>query len=301
MPAAIATLGLTKDYGGHHGLFDLDLEVAEGTIFGFLGPNGAGKSTAIRLLMGLIHPTRGRARILGLDCHSQSVRVKRLVGYLPGELPEFGSLRGSEIVTYMAGLRGDADQRTIQKLAERFDLDLGRRYREYSHGNKQKLAILLAFMHNASLLILDEPTNGLDPLNQQEFYSLVRETRAAGASIFFSSHVLSEVEHICDQVGIIRAGELASVASLHELHGIRVHQVEVEFDSDPPDTLHEADGVSDLELEGRRVRCTIHGDFEPFLRALAGGRVVSLTSREPSLEEIFLSFYETRTAANIRR
>jgi len=215
MPAsAIRTSRLTKDYGVGRGLFDLDLQVAAQEVFGYLGPNGSGKTTTIRLLMGMIRPTTGSAYIFGLDCMREAVEVKRKVGYLPGDVPQFGSLRGSEIVAYLGGMRGGVDRATVRKLAERFDLDLDRRFREYSRGNKQKLAIVLAFMHKPDLLILDEPTSGLDPLNQQEFYALLREARDDGATVFLSSHVLSEVEHVCDRVGIVRDGRLVRVAQL---------------------------------------------------------------------------------------
>jgi ABC-2 type transport system ATP-binding protein len=215
--AAIRTSRLTKDYGSHRGLFELDLQVSPQEVFGYLGPNGSGKTTTIRLLMGMIRPTAGSAYVFGLDCVRESVEVKRKVGYLPGDVPQFGSLRGGEIVTYLGGMRGGVDTAAVSKLAERFDLDLSRRFREYSTGNKQKLAILLAFMHRPELLILDEPTSGLDPLNQQEFYALLDEARAEGATIFLSSHVLSEVERVCDRVGIVRAGTLVRVARLDEL------------------------------------------------------------------------------------
>src|SRR5438046_1418178 len=222
--AAIHTARLSKDYGLGRGLFELDLQVAQQEVFGYLGPNGAGKTTTIRVLMGLIRPTAGSAYIFGLDCVRDAVDVKRKVGYLPGDIPQFGSLRGSEVVAYLGGMRGGVDRATVRKLAERFDLDLNRRFREYSSGNKQKLAIVLAFMHAPELLILDEPTGGLDPLNQQEFYRLLREVRDDGATVFLSSHILSEVEHVCDRVGIVRGGRLVRVAELGELHRIRVHK-----------------------------------------------------------------------------
>jgi len=190
---AIQTNGLTKDYGSGHGIFDLDLTVNESEIFGYLGPNGAGKTTTIKLLMGLIHATRGSATILGLDADRDAVALKHKIGYVPGELPQFGGWRGSEIVAYIAGLRGDVTDGEVEAVAKRLDLDLGRKYREYSHGNKQKLALLLAFAPQPALLVLDEPTSGLDPLHQQEFYGLVRDARGRGATIFISSHVLSEV------------------------------------------------------------------------------------------------------------
>jgi len=297
MIAAIATRGLTKDYGAGRGVFDLDLEVPAGQVFGFLGPNGAGKTTTIRLLMGLILPTRGGATIFGLDCQQEAVQVKARVGYLPGELPQFGGFRGNEVIAYLAGLRGGVDPRVVRDLAERFELDLGRRYREYSHGNKQKLALVIAFMAAPDLLILDEPTSGLDPLNQQQFYRLVRESRERGATTFLSSHVLSEVEHACDRVGIIRQGRLVNLSGLDELHQLRVYRVEIEFAEPPPATqLRSASGVEQLEVDDHRVRCTVRGSFEPLMAAIAGHRVVNLVSHEPSLEDIFLTYYQDRAA-----
>ena len=289
--AAIFTRGLTKDYGAGRGLFDLDLEVARGEIFGYLGPNGAGKTTTIRLLMGMIHPTRGAGVVFGLDAQRQVVEVKRRVGYLPGELPAFGGLRGTEIVAYVGGLRGGVDAKRVQALTERFGLDLGQRFREYSHGNKQKLAIVLAFLHRPELLVLDEPTTGLDPLNQQEFYRLVKEQSADGATIFLSSHILSEVEHVCDRVGILRSGSLVKVASLDELHHIRVHEVEVEFSDEPPSAkLRAIPGLEHLQIDGRRVRGTLYGSLEPLMTAISRERVIDFVRREPSLKEVSLTY-----------
>ena len=295
MTEAIQTQGLTKDYGRGRGIFDLDLTVTDGEVFGFLGPNGAGKTTTIRQLMGLIHPTRGSARIFGLDCDRDSVAVKRSVGYCPGELPQFGGWRGSEIVSYIAGLRGDVEDASIKALAERLDLDLGRKYREYSHGNKQKLALVLAFMQRPRLVILDEPTTGLDPLVQQEFYRIVRDARAAGSTLFVSSHVLSEVEHICDRVAIVREGRLVTVSRLHELVGMRAFHVEIEFaDGVPTEQLRSVQGLEQLRVDDHRASAMLRGSFEPLMSALSGRRVVGLTSREPSLEEIFLTYYAAK-------
>jgi ABC-2 type transport system ATP-binding protein len=292
MTDAIETQGLTKDYGNARGIFDLDLRVPAGEVFGFLGPNGAGKTTTIRLLMGLIHATRGSARIFGLDCDRDAVAVKRKVGYCPGELPQFGGWRGSEIVAYVAGLRGDVKDAAIAALATRLDLDLGRKYREYSHGNKQKLALVLAFMHQPALVILDEPTTGLDPLHQQEFYGIVRDARTAGATIFISSHVLSEVEHVCDRVGIVREGHLATVSALGDLVGMRAFRVEIDFAEEVPvDRLKRVDGLEQLVVTDHRATALLRGTFESLMAAVAGTRVVGFTSREPSLEEIFLTYY----------
>ena len=290
--SAIHTEKLTKDYGAGRGIFDLDLDVADGEVFGFLGPNGAGKTTTIKLLMGLSHATRGAASIFGLDADRDAVAVKKRVGYVPGELPQFGGWRGSEIVAYIAGLRGDLDDANVETVAKRLDLDLGRKYREYSHGNKQKLALLLAFAPRAGLLILDEPTSGLDPLHQQEFYGLVRDARSRGATIFMSSHVLSEVEHVCDRVGIVREGHLATVGTLDELIGIRAHHVRIEFaDAVPTDRLRAVKGFEGLTVDGRQAAGLYRGSFDELLGALAGSRVATFESREPTLEEIFLSYY----------
>jgi ABC-2 type transport system ATP-binding protein len=292
MTSAIVVRRLTKDYGSGHGLFDLDLEVAEGEVFGFLGPNGAGKTTTIRLLMGVIHATAGTATVFGRDCDRESVAVKREVGYLPGELPQFGGMRGSEVVAYLGGMRGGIDRSRVQELCERLELDLGRRFREYSRGNKQKLGLVLAFMHRPRLLILDEPTSGLDPLNQQTFHRLVDEVKADGSTVFLSSHVLSEVEETCSRVGIIREGRLVSDMTMDKVHELRFHEVVIEFGGDVPQAaVRAAAGVEDVAVEGRRLTCTVHGGFDALLAALNGHRVLDMVSREPSLESIFLSYY----------
>jgi ABC-2 type transport system ATP-binding protein len=293
MPA-IATSGLSKDYGAGRGLFDLDLSVDEGEVFGYLGPNGAGKSTTIRVLMDLARASRGHAAVFGLDSHADSVAVKRRTGYLPGELPDFAGLRGSEVVAYIAGLRGGVDRSRVRRICERFDLDLGQRYREYSRGTKQKLAIVLACMHAPDLLVLDEPTSGLDPLNQQEFYDLLREEAARGTTVFLSSHILSEVQHVCDRVGIIREGRLVAVDRLEDLHHLRVHRVEIEFDGGGPPLarIAAAPGVRNATLDDSgHVHCDVEGSFEALMRAISGATVVNLTSTEPTLEELSLTYY----------
>src|SRR5579875_3011267 len=211
MSAIIETAKLTKRYGRSRGIIDLTFEIEEGEIFGFLGPNGAGKTTTIRTLMGFLRPSAGRATIAGLDCWSQAAAVKRLVGYLPSEFAFDPSLTGAQILTYLGHLRGGIDRTYVQQLCERLDFDPGKRFREYSRGNRQKLGLIQAFMHRPRLLILDEPTSGLDPLNQQEFYQMVSEARTSGHTVFLSSHVLSEVEQTCTRVGIIREGRLVRV------------------------------------------------------------------------------------------
>src|SRR5215468_11770209 len=290
--AAVRTNGLTRDYGAGRGLFDLDIEVRAGEVFGYLGPNGAGKTTTIRLLMGLARPTRGSASIFGLDCQSQAVEVKRHVGYVAGEPPQFGALRGRDVIAYLGAMAGGVDQAYVKQLSERLELDLSRRFREYSTGNKKKLLLVIAFMHRPRLLILDEPTSGLDPLNQQEFYDMVREVRQDGATVFLSSHVLSEVEHVCDRVGIIRTGRLVNISSMEQLHEIRLHRVELEFAGDVPvEAIRRADGVDGVTVENHRVHCVVRGSFEPLMAAVAGAHVINLSSHEPSLEDTFLEYY----------
>lgn len=293
MTNAIEANGLTKDFGSGRGIFDLDLTVSEGEVLGFLGPNGAGKTTTIKLLMGMTHATRGSARVFGLDVDRDAVAVKKKVGYVPGELPQFGGWRGAQIVAYLAGLRGDVDDAEVAIVAKRLDLDLSRKYREYSHGNKQKLALLLAFAHTPALLILDEPTSGLDPLHQQEFYGLVRDARSRGATIFVSSHVLSEVEQICDRVGIVREGKLVTVGPIAQLIGAKAHRLEIELaDAASAVAVSRLPGLEQVRMDGAHISGMYRGSFDPLLAALAGRHVVSLVSREPSLEEIFLSYYQ---------
>jgi ABC-2 type transport system ATP-binding protein len=292
MTSAIETKGLTKDYGSGRGIFDLDLTVNEGEVFGFLGPNGAGKTTTIKLLMGMTHATRGSATVFGLDVDRDAVAVKKKVGYVPGELPQFGGWRGTEIVAYLAGLRGDVDDAEVERVAKRLNLDLSRKYREYSHGNKQKLALLLAFAHKPTLLILDEPTTGLDPLHQQEFYGLVHDARERGATMFVSSHVLSEVEQICHRVAIVREGHLVTVGPIGELLGAKAHRLEIELaDPSVAALVARVPGLEQVTVAGARVSGLYRGGFDPLLAALAGKSVVSFVSREPSLEEIFLGYY----------
>jgi ABC-2 type transport system ATP-binding protein len=292
MDPVVETKRLSKDYGSGRGLFGLDLTISREAVFGCLGPNGAGKTTTIKLLMAMVRPTGGTATVFGLDSQRDAVAIKRRVGYLPADLPQFGGLRGSEVVAYLAGLRGGVDKQRVKSIGERFELDLGRRFREYSSGNKKKLGILLAFMHAPELLILDEPTGGLDPLNQQEFYHLLGEARANGATVFLSSHILSEVEHVCDRVGILRQGKLIRVAELEELHDIHFHKIEVLFEGLPPlEKLGKVHGLEQLVRQGQRVTFTLHGDFESLFKAIAGSKIVNFTSHEPSLEEVFLAYY----------
>jgi ABC-2 type transport system ATP-binding protein len=289
---AIVTHSLTKDYGQHHGIFDLDLEVCRGEAFGLIGPNGAGKTTTLRLLMDLVRPTRGTAAILGMDTQRQGVEIRRLTGYVPGELPEYPNHTGERIIDLLAHLRGGVAPARITDLAERLDLDLHRKYREYSHGNKQKVWLIQAFMHDPQLLILDEPTNGLDPLMQQTFQALIHEARGRGATVLLSSHLLAEVQEICDRIGVVHEGTLRTVGTMEELRIGNVHRVEATVENEVDrQRISNLPGTADVMVTDHRVRCTITGPMEPLLEVLQNARVVSLDSVEMSLEEIFLSQY----------
>jgi ABC-2 type transport system ATP-binding protein len=292
MTALAQARGLTKSYGRHRGIVAVSFDLAEGEVFGFLGPNGAGKTTTLRTLMGLLRPTSGSATIAGLDCWSQATQVKRLVGYLPGEFSFAPSLTGAQILAYLGHLRGGVDQTVVAGLAERLELDLGRRFRHYSHGNKQKVGLVQAFMHDPELLVLDEPTSGLDPLMRQEFLGMVRESRAAGQTVFMSSHVLAEVQQAADLVGIVRDGRLVAVERVESLGKRAVRRVEVHFE-DPVPVVEFAQlpGVRDAEAVGPILRCTVDGRLDPLIKAIARYSVVDVISTEPDLEETFLSYY----------
>ena len=295
MAAIIEVEGLTKSYGSKRGIADVTFQVEEGEVFGFLGPNGAGKTTTIRLLMALLHADAGSARIAGLDCWKQSLEIKRLVGYMPGEPALDPNLTGGQILEYFAHLRGGVDQAYLKQLIDRFELDTSRRFRQYSTGNKRKVVLIQAFMHRPRLLILDEPTSGLDPLNQQEFERMVIEARSEGRTVFLSSHVLSEVEKTCSRVGIIRDGGLVRIGGVSEVTAIKRYDITITFaDVVPADMFRMLDGVAEVESldHGRSVRLAMQGPADAVIKAAAGHQVVSLTSHEPSLEDIFLRYYE---------
>jgi ABC-2 type transport system ATP-binding protein len=295
MTAIIAVNDLTKSYGRSRGVTRITFNVDEGKVFGFLGPNGAGKTTTIRVLMGLLHPTSGHASVAGLDCWGQSVEVKKLVGYLPGELSLDPNLTGGQILEYFANLRGGVDKAYAESLIARLELDTTKRFREYSRGNKQKVGLVQAFMHKPKLLILDEPTSGLDPLNQQEFNRMVAETRADGRTIFLSSHILPEVEQVCDRVGIIREGELVRLDAVSALRDLRHHEVEITFAGPAPvDAFKALPGVALAESanSGSVARLTVQGDLGDVLRVAVERGAVNLTTHEPSLEDIFLRYYD---------
>jgi ABC-2 type transport system ATP-binding protein len=298
--SAIRTEQLTKSYGPNRGVFELALRVERGEIFGFLGPNGAGKTTTIRLLMGLTRPDAGRAFIFGLDIQAAAVAIHRRVGYLPGEFALDPHLTGRQALTYLSNLRGGIDWPHLETLRQRLDLDLDRPFGQYSHGNKQKVGLIQAFMHRPELLILDEPTSGLDPLNQETVAELVREARADGATVFLSSHVLAEVEALCERVGFVREGRLMSVSSVHDLLKLRAHEVEVEFaEASPAEAFIDVKGLSDVRMTDNTLRCLVHGEMDELIKTLGRYRILRMTSREPSLNDVFLRLYGDGAAARV--
>jgi len=289
---AIRTLGLTKSYGERRGVFDLNLEVSPGEIFGFLGPNGAGKTVTIRLLLDLIRPQSGSAEVFGLDSRRDAVAIHRQAGYLPGELALEPRLTGRQILTYLANLRRRVEWSFVEQLADRLKLNLEQRFGDYSRGNKQKVGLVQAFMHRPRLLILDEPTGGLDPLHQETVTEMVREARDRGTTVFFSSHILSEVQSLCERVGFIREGRLVELAPVDELPGMSTYTVEAEL-GDPvkPEDISSIAGVSNVSVEGNSFSCLVRGDMAPLIQTLAPHQPRRLVSREPSLSEVFLHLY----------
>jgi ABC-2 type transport system ATP-binding protein len=292
MTAIIETDKLTKSYGPHRGIIEVDLSIEQGEIFGFLGPNGAGKTTTIRVLLDLIRPTSGRARVFGIDTTVDPIAIHRRIGYVPGEFALYDRLTGGQTIEYFANLRGGVDRAYQASLIERFDVDPSRRYREYSKGNRQKIGLLIALQHQPELLILDEPTSGLDPLVQQVFFEFLREAKAEGRTTFLSSHILSEVEKSCDRVGIIREGRLTKLDRVEALRDLAHHQVELRFSGPVPRAEFEAiPGVSDLVGDDHGLRMRVSGPITPVVRAAARYQLIDFVSREPSLEETFLAEY----------
>jgi ABC-2 type transport system ATP-binding protein len=296
--SVVATDRLTKWYGRTRGIVDVSFTVEPGEVFGFLGPNGAGKTTTIRTLLDFIRPSSGTARIFDLDANRDASAIHARVGFVPGDVALYEKMTGAELFTYLGNLRGGADLAEADAIARRLDLDPSIRIARLSHGNRQKVALVQAFMHRPELLVLDEPTQGLDPLIQQAFFELVDEVRDQGRTVLLSSHVLPEVERMCDRVGIIREGRIVEVAAVRDLTARAVRTVEVRVTGEPPlDALRAVDGVRDLRVDGDVLRCRVVGDLDPFVKALAASHVVDLVSEKPSLEEIFLAFYGGGDAA----
>jgi ABC-2 type transport system ATP-binding protein len=292
MSAIISTEKLTKYYGPHRGIVEVDLEVQEGEAFGFLGPNGAGKTTMIRTLLDHIRPTRGKATIFGIETSVDPVAIHRRVGYLPGEFALYDKLTGGQTIEYFANLRGGVDPLYQHDLITRLDIDPSRKFKELSKGNKQKIGLIVALQHRPDLLILDEPTSGLDPLVQQTFFELVREARGEGRTIFLSSHIIDEVDRTCDRVAIIREGRLVQVDRIEAIRRLAFHHVELSFRQPVAAAVFEPiDGVSEVVAEGDQVRMRVNGPIGAVIAAAAPHGLVDVVSREPNLEDVFLAQY----------
>lgn len=295
MPILIHAMKLTKSYGKSRGIHEVTFDIQEGEVFGFLGPNGAGKTTTMRVLMGLLRPTSGSASIGEMDCWKQSTALKKLIGYLPGEFTFDPGLRGAQIIEYLGHLRGGVDPTYVRTLVERLGFDPSKRFREYSRGNKQKLGLVQAFMHKPRLLILDEPTGGLDPLNQQEFYKMVAEVHAEGRTVFLSSHILPEVEHTCDRVAIIREGELVKIDHVSALKDIRQREVEISFANNPSEEwFKNVAGLTSVTKgpDEYSLHIKLQGTLTDIIKIAGEHNATNINAHEPSLEEIFLRFYE---------
>jgi ABC-2 type transport system ATP-binding protein len=287
---AIRTEGLTKRYGSVDALADLTMEVRQGEVLGYLGPNGAGKTTTIRLLLAMARPTSGRATIFGLDCQRDAAEAHRRLTFVPGEANLWPSMTGAETLHLLARVHGSVDDAYREELVRRFELDVDKKVRAYSKGNRQKVLLVAALMCRPDLLVLDEPTSGLDPLMEQQFRRCVAEAKERGQTVFLSSHILSEVEAVCDRVAILREGRLVELGSLEEMRHLSSVLVEVTFAGAAPD-LTAVDGVRACLREGRVAHLEVVGAIAPLLKALDAFEVVTLLSREPSLEELFLSLY----------
>jgi len=288
----IETQDLTVYYGKHRGIEDVNLTIEKGEVFGFLGPNGAGKTTTQRVLLDVFPPTTGRAIIFGQDCQDEGVEIRKRIGYLPGELALYTNMKASEffkMYEYLRGKNGSKDY--WRELAGRLDLDTSRKIREFSRGNKQKVGVVAAFMSRADLLILDEPTGGLDPLVQQTVLEMVREAKADGRTIFFSSHILSEVQAICDRVGIIREGRLVAIQRVEDLFAQRMNRISLIFDGLPPVGTFDLHGVTVLERRKQTIVLEVRENLPQVLAAASQHNILDIETHNISLEEIFLAYY----------
>ncbi|HEX9642957.1 MAG TPA: ABC transporter ATP-binding protein [Acidimicrobiia bacterium] len=296
---AIHTEGLTKHYGDVRALVDLDLDVTAGEVFGFLGPNGAGKTTMIRTLLDEIRPTAGRATILGLDTHDSSVEIRRHIGYVPGDLAMYPNLTGKDTLTYFANLRGGVDWVYVAELADRLDADLSKKVGDLSSGNRQKVGLIQAFMNRPDVLVMDEPSSGLDPLVQREFQTMMRQVVAEGRTVFLSSHTLSEVQRVADRVGIIRHGALIALEAVADLRSRAMRRVELEFAAPVEASVFEAvPGVRDVSVENHHVVMSFDGNMGTLLTtAAARYQVVDINTHEADLEDIFLTYYRDEGGA----
>ena len=290
----IETQDLTVYYGKHRGILNINLAVNEGEVFGFLGLNGAGKTTTQRVLMDVIHPSSGKASIFGMDCQADGVEIRKRVGYLPGELALYPGMKATNFLDMLASLQDSApDKKFRQQLCERLDLDTSRKMKEYSRGNKQKVGIVAAFMNKPDLLILDEPTGGLDPLVQQTVMELVREVKADGRTVFFSSHILPEVQAVCDRVGIIREGQLIETAGVEELTHQSFKRLHLTFQNVPPADAFAMNGINETGRDGNTVMLEINDGMPELMKVAASFGIEDVESPHVTLEEIFLKYYDS--------
>jgi ABC-2 type transport system ATP-binding protein len=297
MAEVVRTDQLTKRYGKTTALASLDLTIEAGEVFGYLGPNGAGKSTTIALLLGLIRPTSGTARIFGLDGWDSAPEIHRRLAYVPSEANLWPSLTGEEAMRFLGNIHGSVDSAYRDELVTRFELDVTKKIRAYSHGNRQKVLLIAALSCRPELLLLDEPTTGLDPLMEQVFRACVREAHDYGQTVLLSSHVLSEVEAVCDRIAMLRAGRIIEMGRLEVLRDLAALHVHAELDGPPPD-VSRIEGVSNVVVRGNTVECNVSGSMETLMRTLAATGVRHMTTREPSLEELFMARYGAAPAVD---
>ena len=299
--AIVETQGLTVYYGKHRGIVDVDLSVEQGEVFGFLGPNGAGKTTTQRVLMDVIRPTAGTATVFGKDSQKDGVSIRKRIGYLPGELSLYPNMTGRNFLRMIGSLQEkEIEPEYRQELYQRLDLDANRKMKEYSQGNKQKIGIVAAFMGKPDLLVLDEPTSGLDPLVQQVVMDLVREAKNDGRTVFFSSHILPEVEAVCDRVGIIREGVLVKTERVETLTKRQFKRVHFEFQNLPPADVFAFDGVTETGRDGQTVMLEVRGGFQRVLETAMPYGIEDIDTPPVTLEEIFLEFYDRQNQGGNR-
>ncbi len=287
----VQTENLTKRYGSSRGIEDINLSVNEGEVFGFLGPNGSGKTTTIRILLDFIRASSGQAQLFGMDTHTDSTQIKSRIGYLPGEYGMYEKMTAVAYLQFLGSLRHDKEPPLRDRLIERFGLDTSRRIKSFSHGTKQKLALVQTFMHDPELLILDEPTNGLDPLIQQKFYELLLEMKNRSKTIFFSSHVLSEVERVCDRVAILREGRLIALHEISDLKKYRLKRIEVTFERELDESIFRLEGVRKIEKNAHTIHLWVDANINHILRTLSEYPMDNISCQDARLEDIFLEYY----------
>ena len=283
---------LTKFYGKSRGIIDVSFQVKEGEILGFIGPNGAGKSTTIRTLLSLIYPTSGSATIFGMDCIKEGHKIRQDIGYLPSEVFYYDNMKVIDLLKYSASFYGAVDMERIHYLADQMDLDLNRKIDDLSYGNKKKVGIVQGLLHNPKLIILDEPTSGLDPLMQQKFFQLIKEENKRGATILFSSHILSEVQKLCSRVCIIKEGRIVQIQEISELINTTYKKIKLDYKQEISQSLLSIEGINGVKTNGKEVSFLFKGDINRIIQQLAGSQLNNVLIEEPDLEEIFLHYYD---------